>query len=59
MKTKIAALAEEYFKDIQAIRRHIHQNPELSFQEEKTAAYIMQELIKWQYHIVIILQEME
>ena len=55
MKTKIAQLTQEYFKDIQLIRRHIHQNPELSFQEEKTAAYIMQELdklaIPYRHHI--------
>jgi len=32
--------AEAYFSDTQAIRHHIHANPELSFQEFNTAAFI-------------------
>jgi len=30
------------------IRRHLHSNPELSFQEEKTAQFISELLTKWQ-----------
>ena len=31
---------DELYEEIVEIRRHLHQNPELSFQEEKTAKYI-------------------
>lgn len=34
-------MLEERKKEIIAIRRHLHENPELSFQEEKTAQYII------------------
>jgi amidohydrolase len=34
------ALADEVETKVIGWRRHIHQNPELSFQEEKTAAYV-------------------
>jgi len=37
---KIKQLAESYFNEIVAIRRQLHQNPELSFQEFNTSAYI-------------------
>ncbi len=36
--------ASELFDEIRLIRRHIHQNPELSFQETKTAAFIREYL---------------
>jgi len=32
--------AEELFPQVQAIRRHLHSNPELSFEEHETSAYI-------------------
>jgi len=32
--------AEELFPQVQAIRRHLHANPELSFEEYNTSAYI-------------------
>ena len=35
-----SALADQVEAKVIAWRRHIHQNPELSFQEEKTAAYV-------------------
>lgn len=38
--TRIQEKAEQYFKEVQAIRHHIHSNPELSFQEHNTAAFI-------------------
>jgi len=43
---KIKELSEEYFDDIIKIRRDIHKNPELSFQEEETSLYIQNELSK-------------
>jgi len=44
---KIKNLAKKIFPDIVQIRRHIHMNPELSFQEYKTSAYIKSVLISW------------
>lgn len=35
---------ESRFKDMTAVRRHIHRYPELSFQEEKTKAYIYDQI---------------
>ena len=31
---------EQSYDDMVEIRRHLHMNPEISFKEEKTAAYI-------------------
>jgi hippurate hydrolase len=39
--------AAEYFPEVQAIRHHIHANPELSFEEYNTAAYISKQLTNW------------
>lgn len=44
---KINSRAEEIWPDLVAIRRHLHQYPELSFQEEKTAAFVSQKLTEW------------
>ena len=41
---KVQALAKKYQKDTISFRRHIHQYPELSFQEYKTCQYIQQQL---------------
>lgn len=41
---KIKALSEEYFEEVLNIRRHIHANPELSFEEYKTAEFIESKL---------------
>ncbi|MBS2098000.1 M20 metallopeptidase family protein [Carboxylicivirga linearis] len=46
MKTKIQELTQKYIQDIIAIRRHLHSNPELSFEEHKTSAYIKENLDK-------------
>ncbi|MDR5584540.1 M20/M25/M40 family metallo-hydrolase [Paenibacillus larvae] len=35
------------FSDMVSWRRYLHQNPELSFQEEKTAAWISARLRDW------------
>lgn len=41
---KIKELSAEYFEEIRACRRHLHQHPELSFQEYKTSAFISEKL---------------
>lgn len=41
---KIKSLAGEYSNEIIKIRRHLHANPELSFQEFKTSEYISSKL---------------
>ncbi len=40
LKIHITDLASRYFQDTIGIRRHLHQHPELSKQEEQTAAFI-------------------
>jgi amidohydrolase len=42
--TLIREKSKEYFPEVQAIRHHIHANPELSFAEHNTAAYISKQL---------------
>lgn len=44
MLEKIKSLSINNFENTVKVRRHIHQNPELSFEEKKTAAFIAQEL---------------
>lgn len=44
MKERIQALAAQHFEKTRAIRRHLHQHPELSFEEEATGQYIAAEL---------------
>ncbi|GAB3827482.1 hypothetical protein GCM10028895_39790 [Pontibacter rugosus] len=41
---KIKQLAQAYGPDTVQVRRHIHANPELSFEEYNTAAYVKQVL---------------
>ena len=43
---KVKQLAATYAQDTVAIRRHIHANPELSYQEYETAAYVAAQLRK-------------
>ncbi len=40
----IKSKAEEFFPDVQAIRHHIHSNPELSFKEYNTSAFVSAKL---------------
>ncbi len=47
MINKIREKAEKYFPEVQAIRHHIHANPELSFQEHNTASFISGKLKEW------------
>ncbi len=44
MLEKIKSLAKEYFPDTVKIRHHLHRNPELSFEEKKTSAFVAAEL---------------
>jgi amidohydrolase len=40
LKEHINKLCNDFFSEIQSIRRHIHQHPELSFKEFETSAFI-------------------
>lgn len=44
LKAHIRRLSEAQFEEIRTIRRHIHANPELSFEEHNTAAFIEEKL---------------
>jgi amidohydrolase len=44
LKDKIQALAKSYHQEVIDIRRHMHQYPELSYQEEKTGRFIADKL---------------
>lgn len=46
MLDKVKKLAKEYAADVIDIRRHIHANPELSYQEYNTAKYVAEQLRK-------------
>ncbi|HEV7351482.1 M20 family metallopeptidase [Telluribacter sp.] len=41
---KIKSLAREYVADVTAHRHHLHKNPELSFNEHKTARFVADQL---------------
>lgn len=44
LKDKITLLANQIHSDVVANRRHLHANPELSFHEYQTSAYVAQKL---------------
>jgi len=44
LKAKVQQLAKSFKKNTIAIRRHLHQHPELSYQEHKTCQYIQKQL---------------
>ncbi|MEM7551699.1 MAG: M20 family metallopeptidase [Bacteroidota bacterium] len=44
LKGKIKELAKENFEHTVSIRRHLHQHPELSYQEYETAKYVSEQL---------------
>lgn len=46
IKDRIKQLASAYAQDTIAIRRHIHANPELSYEEYETASYVADQLRK-------------
>jgi amidohydrolase len=47
LKEKVQSLAKKYKKDTIAIRRHLHQHPELSFEEYQTSQFIQDKLTEW------------
>jgi amidohydrolase len=47
LKEKIKSLAKNYHSEITGIRRYIHENPELSFEEVKTGRFIAAQLTDW------------
>ena len=47
LKEKIKELSAELLPQIIEIRRTVHQNPELSFQEYETSKYIKSVLSNW------------
>jgi amidohydrolase len=47
LKEQIQNLAGTIFNDIVSYRRHLHANPELSFKEFQTAAFIKEKLTEW------------
>ncbi|MFD2553170.1 M20 metallopeptidase family protein [Sphingobacterium tabacisoli] len=44
LKKDIQALAKAFFSETVDIRRHLHRNPELSFEEFETSAFVKQQL---------------
>ena len=44
IKNKIRQLSKDIFDEVVEYRRHIHQNPELAFEEHETAAFISSKL---------------
>ncbi|MFT3980131.1 MAG: M20 family metallopeptidase [Ferruginibacter sp.] len=47
MLEKIKELAHQYADEFIAVRRHIHANPELSYQEFNTSVFIREKLSSW------------
>ena len=47
LKPQILALSEQYFEDTIAIRRRLHEYPELSFQEHETSKFIQEKLTEY------------
>ena len=47
LKTKIADLTDSLFEEVVAWRRHLHQHPELAFQEFETAKFVSSILTKY------------
>ncbi|SHI69992.1 M20 metallopeptidase family protein [Pseudozobellia thermophila] len=46
LKKDIRALAKKHFGECVDVRRHLHENPELSFQEYRTCGYLREQLQK-------------
>ncbi|MDX1941533.1 MAG: M20 family metallopeptidase [Saprospiraceae bacterium] len=47
LKDRIKELSRQYFEEIVQIRRHLHQHPELSFQEVETGKFIAKKLTEF------------
>ena len=45
IQQRIKTLAQRYAPEFVTVRRHLHQNPELSFKEHRTCAYIKEQLL--------------
>lgn len=45
--SQIQAISKSFFEDTVRIRRHLHMNPELSFQEYETSQYVKDRLTEW------------
>lgn len=42
-----ALLTDDFLNEIIEIRRHLHQDPEISFEEHRTSAFIRELLNQW------------
>ena len=47
IRTKIKTLSKEYFEEVVEIRRHLHQYPELSYEEKKTGKFVADKLTSY------------
>jgi amidohydrolase len=47
MESKVKALAKSLFPEVLEIRRQLHENPELSFEEFETSKYLKRKLKDW------------
>lgn len=47
MIEEIKQFAKQYFEEVREIREHLHQYPELSFQEFETSKFLIQRLKEW------------
>jgi metal-dependent amidase/aminoacylase/carboxypeptidase family protein len=47
IKDKIQSLSADIFEQVRGYRQHIHANPELSFKEFETSAFIKKHLEEW------------
>lgn len=54
MLEKIKALANSYAEEFIAVRHHLHANPELSYQEHDTSAFIQQKLRDWNIPFTVL-----
>ena len=56
LKEKVQQLASDYHQEIVDIRRHLHQHPELSFQEVETGKFIAQKLKEYGINTPLTIQ---
>ena len=56
IKEKIQKLAREYSQEFIAVRRHLHQHPELSYKEFETSKFIQQKLSAWNIPFEVLAQ---
>ena len=47
LKETIQQLAQQYHPDVVTVRRHLHANPELSFEEYNTSKYVQEKLAEY------------